>query len=77
MRDIYGNYKLEPETKVEKVLSALPRMTPESYPKTEPNAWVYIDSIGRLNILPVNGGLLTIDEEDLDVLDYDDAAFAS
>lgn len=65
------------QTKVEQLLEILPRMTPESYPKTAPNAWVYIDSIGRLNILPVDGGLLMIDEEDLDVLDYDDAAFAS
>ena len=58
---------------VERILDTLPRATPNPYnmPRIAPNAIVCIDSAGRLNIL-LEQGLLTIDEEDLNVLDYPD-----
>lgn len=65
-----------PTEEVSAVLDTLPRMTPNSYPKTTPNAWVYIDAIGDLNILPLTGGLLKIDEEDLYVIDSENVEFS-
>lgn len=58
----------------ERILYGLPRATVSLYdtPRFAPNAQVFIDSIGRLNILG-EFGLLTIDEEDLNVLDSDDS----
>ena len=54
----------------ERILDNLPRATanPYSMPRLAPNAVVYIDAAGRLNILG-EFGLLTIDEDDLNVLD--------
>lgn len=61
---------LAPDADVDAVLDTLPRATATSQdiPKLVPNAVVYIDSVGRLNILG-EFGLLTIDDEDLHVLD--------
>jgi hypothetical protein len=49
------------------ILAGLPRHFDQEsgYPKTEPNAWVYIDASGRLCILPTDGGWLGIDEKNL------------
>jgi len=54
----------------ERILEALPRATPNPYdmPRIAPNAIVFIDAAGRLNIL-MKQGLLTIDEDDLNVID--------
>lgn len=57
----------------ERILDSLPRTTPDPYsmPRFAPNAFVCIDATGRLNILG-EFGLLTIDEDDLNVLDSED-----
>ena len=57
---------------VERILDDLPRATPweGEMPRLAPNAVVCIDTAGRLNIYG-EFGFLTIDEEDLDVLDSD------
>lgn len=57
------------DKEAENILEYLPRMTPNRYPKSEPNAWIFIDASGKLCILPRDGGYLTIDDEDLNVLD--------
>lgn len=54
----------------ERILDQFPRATPGTYdmPRVERNAVVCIDSIGRLHIL-TEWGIVTIDEDDLDVFD--------
>ena len=55
---------------VEWILGNLPRAAANPYdsPKIPHNAIVFVDGSGRLNILG-EFGLLTIDEEDFNVLD--------
>lgn len=57
----------------EAILEMLPRLTINPYhlPKLGCNAFVCVDAAGRLNILTTHG-LLTIDEEDLNVLDSEE-----
>ena len=57
----------------ERILENLPRATPRPYrlPRFGPNAFVSVDATGRLCILG-EFGLLTIDQEDLNVLDSED-----
>ena len=57
----------------ERILDGLPRVTPDPYrmPRFGPNAFVSVDAAGRLCILG-EFGLLTIDEDDLNVLDSED-----
>ncbi len=44
---------------------ALPRMTPDGYPKVDTNAWVFIDASGNLVMLMANGDKFTLGEHRL------------
>lgn len=64
------------DKEADEILSKLPRSGSDGfeagkYPRATTNAWIYIDAAGRLNILPVSGGWLGINERDLAYLHGD------
>jgi hypothetical protein len=61
--------KIGADREADEILAKLPRG--EENPKIAPNAVVYVDATGRLNILLVGGGWLGINENNLGYVNGD------
>lgn len=58
------------------IIDNLPRNNHYDWPESAANAWVAIDSYGRLSILFVGGGWLGVEKKDFGVIHGDVAPFA-